>query len=78
MTVLIFIIIVLSLVTIFSVQNAGPVAISFIFWKFQASLAIVIFFTLLIGIIIGGTITFSLRISRRKQLHINNKEKGGT
>jgi uncharacterized integral membrane protein len=76
MTVLIFIIIALSLVTAFSVQNAAPVAISFIFWKFEASLAIVIFLTLLIGIIIGSAIAFSFRISRHRQINIKNKEKG--
>jgi lipopolysaccharide assembly protein A len=76
MTILIFVIIILSLVTIFSVQNSAPVAISFIFWKFEASLAIVIFLTLLIGIIIGGIIAFSFRMSRYNQIRASNKKKG--
>ncbi len=49
-------------VTIFSVQNASPVAISFFFWKFEASLAIIIFFCLLCGIIIGAALVYILKI----------------
>ena len=41
------ILILFVLVIVFAVQNAGVVAVSFLFWKFQASLSIliVIFFT---------------------------------
>jgi uncharacterized integral membrane protein len=49
-------------VTIFSVQNAMPVAISFLLWRFDASLAIVIFLSVLCGILIGAVIASLLRI----------------
>jgi lipopolysaccharide assembly protein A len=78
MTIWIIIIIILLLVTIFSIQNAAPVAISFVFWKFEASLAIIIFLSVLIGFIIGGIIAFSFRGSRNKQINTNNKESGNT
>ena len=78
MSILIVVIIILLLVTIFSVQNAAPVAISFFFWKFAASLAIVVFLSVLIGVIIGSILVFSLRISRNKQTCAGNKDNEST
>lgn len=43
-------------------QNAAPVSISFLFWKFEASLAIVIYLLVLLGIILGIIITYGLRL----------------
>ena len=59
MVIIIILLIVLFLVAIFSVQNAVPVAITFLFWGFEASLAIVIFLSALCGMI-AGAITISL------------------
>ncbi|OPY66178.1 MAG: hypothetical protein A4E63_02643 [Syntrophorhabdus sp. PtaU1.Bin050] len=59
------------LVALFSVQNAAPVAISFLFWKFQASLAIVIFLCVLAGIVIGVTAMIVMgmkKAGRRKRV----------
>ncbi|OPY78565.1 MAG: hypothetical protein A4E64_00838 [Syntrophorhabdus sp. PtaU1.Bin058] len=72
---LILVIILLAIVTIFSVQNAAPVTISFIFWRFEASLAIVIFLSVLLGIIIGGIIVFSIRASKKKQTRTGSTTK---
>jgi len=72
---LILIIILLAIVTIFSVQNAAIVTISFIFWKFEASLAIVIFLSVLLGVIVGGIIVLSIRASKKKQNHTGNTTK---
>lgn len=44
---------IIFLVTVFSVQNAAPVAISFLFWKFEASLAILIYLLVLLGAGLG-------------------------
>jgi uncharacterized integral membrane protein len=63
MVILVFAVLIIAGVTIFSVQNASPVAVTFLFWNFQASLAIVIFLSTLIGVIIGA-IVFS--VVRRK------------
>jgi uncharacterized integral membrane protein len=60
---LIFAVLIIAVVTIFSVQNASAVAITFLSWHFQLSLAIVIFLSTLIGVIIGA-IAFS--VLRRK------------
>ncbi len=74
MITLFIVLIIIALVTIFSVQNAIPVAISFLFWRFEASLAIVIFLSVLSGIIIGMIIVSLLRIkqSTKKQNNIHN------
>jgi uncharacterized integral membrane protein len=61
MGLIILIVIILAIVALFSVQNASPVAISFLFWRFEASLAIVIFLTVLIGVIVGGILVYALR-----------------
>jgi len=53
MVTFIFFIIIVLLVTIFSIQNSMVVGISFLFWRFEASLAIVIFLSALAGIIIA-------------------------
>jgi uncharacterized integral membrane protein len=39
---------------LFSVQNAAPVVVSFLSWKLEASLAVIIVLSVLIGILIGG------------------------
>jgi putative membrane protein len=62
MATLIILLIVIAFVAIFSVQNALPVTISFLFWKFEASLAIVIFLSVIAGIIIGAIIASLIRI----------------
>jgi uncharacterized integral membrane protein len=58
---------IIALVTIFSVQNAAPVVMSFLFWKFEASLAIVIFLCLLSGVVIGVIIASLIRAKNRKK-----------
>lgn len=62
MPIIVVVLIIILIVALFSVQNAAPVAISFLFWHFQASLAIVMFLTILCGIIIGALLMFLLRI----------------
>lgn len=61
---------IVAVVAIFTLQNALPVSIMFLFWKFQASLAIVIFLSVLTGVVIASIIFFWLRIRRG-----NRKEK---
>ena len=58
---LIFAVLIIAVVTIFSVQNASPVAITLLFWHFQVSLAIVVFLSSLIGVIIGAIVFSVLR-----------------
>jgi uncharacterized integral membrane protein len=63
---IILLLIVVAIVAIFSAQNAIPVAITFLFWKFEASLAIVIFLSVLAGMIAGAIIVSLLRMKKNK------------
>jgi uncharacterized integral membrane protein len=56
--------IMVALVTVFSVQNASPVTITFINWKFEASLAIVVFLSALAGALIAMVAMASRRLRR--------------
>ncbi|RJP50765.1 MAG: LapA family protein [Anaerolineaceae bacterium] len=73
MSTLIIVLIIVAVVTVFSVQNAIPVAILFLFWKFEASLAIVLFLCVLTGVAIGiiGVSLFRKKLSRNKQASID-------
>ena len=61
------VVIIIGVVTIFSVQNASPVVMSFFFWKFEASLAIVVFLSLLSGVVIGAVLMSLLRAGTPKR-----------
>jgi uncharacterized integral membrane protein len=50
------------IVAVFSVQNAMPVAITFFFWKLEASLAIIVFLAALCGAVAGGIIMTLLKL----------------
>jgi uncharacterized integral membrane protein len=62
MATVILLLIVIAVVAIFAAQNAMPVAITFLFWKFEASLAIVIFLSVIVGAITGAIIVSLLRM----------------
>ena len=61
---LVIAVIVVVLVALFSVQNAAPVAILFLFWRFDASLAIVIFLSALAGALITVIIYSSRSVKK--------------
>ncbi len=54
----------LAFVALFSVQNASPVTIWFFSWRFDASLAIVVFLSMLSGMVIAALFSVALRIRR--------------
>ena len=75
MSVLILALLIITVVAVFSAQNALPVSIVFLFWKFQASLAIVIFLSALTGVVIASTVFLWLRIRRAgKTSRIRHKD----
>ncbi|MGB9715029.1 MAG: lipopolysaccharide assembly protein LapA domain-containing protein [Thermodesulfovibrionales bacterium] len=61
MPILLVLLVIVFFVSVFSVQNAIPVTISFFIWKFEASLAIVIFLSTVMGLIIGIIVSFLIR-----------------
>ena len=52
----------IAAVVIFSVQNAAPVSVAFLMWKFVASLAIMVFFAFVIGIVVAALFSLALRL----------------
>ena len=57
----------LLLLVFFTVQNAAVVTVNFLFWKLDISRALLIFFVLIIGIIVGW-------ISHSHMQHTKNKK----
>lgn len=70
---LIFFSCIVILVVIFSVYNAEPVHVFLFGWNFHASLAIVIFLSLIVGVAIGMVTSFFLSV--RKKQKERNEEK---
>lgn len=75
MVTLIITLIIIAVVTVFSVQNAIPVVISFLFWKFEASLAIILFLSVVAGVVIGviAASRFRMNLSKEKQNSIDRE-----
>ena len=69
MYILVVAVIVIAAVVIFSVQNAAPVSVAFLAWKFGASLAVIVFLAFVIGIVVALLFDLALRLrnaARRK------------
>ena len=75
---IILVIIIAVVVTLFSVQNAMPVSISFLVWKFDASLAIIALLFFLAGMVTATVVLFWIRLrkSMRKKRFEMNEETG--
>lgn len=61
MPIIVLLLVIIILVSVFSVQNAVPVTLSFFLWRFEASLAIVIFLSVITGLITGIIIAILVR-----------------
>ncbi|HKZ57182.1 MAG TPA: LapA family protein [Thermodesulfovibrionales bacterium] len=61
MLIIVLLLVIIILVSVFSVQNAVPVTLSFFLWRFEASLAIVIFLSVISGLITGIIIAILVR-----------------
>jgi uncharacterized integral membrane protein len=64
MAAVILLIVLLIIAGIFSLQNAIPVTVTFLSWKFEASLAIIVLLSILGGILIGTILTLFIRFKR--------------
>ena len=56
---IIILLLIVAVIAIISVQNATPVVIAFPFWKFETNLAVVIFLSLLAGLLMAAAIVLS-------------------
>ncbi|HMK43719.1 MAG TPA: LapA family protein [Dissulfurispiraceae bacterium] len=77
MAAVVFSLAILLVVVLFSVQNALPVSVTFLSWTFQASLAVVMFLSVLAGLLVGSliTVTIMFRRSRRKRAAAREAER---
>jgi uncharacterized integral membrane protein len=75
MAAVLLVIIIIFIVALFSVQNAMPVAISFLIWRFDASLAIIALLFFLAGMITGGGALAWLRMRRKAKRKLVEGEK---
>ena len=64
MITIILVLIIIGAVTIFSIQNSKPIEVSFLLWNFKASQAIIIFLSMLTGVVATIIIVFSRYIKR--------------
>jgi lipopolysaccharide assembly protein A len=64
MIILILIILIVAVVTVFSVQNAVPVTLSFVVWRFSASLAVLVFLSILTGMVIATLFSLFMRVKK--------------
>jgi uncharacterized integral membrane protein len=63
----ILVVLVLIVLIIFSAQNYEVVTIQFLLWSFKTSGTIVIFITLLIGMVMGGNVSLLMRGKGKKR-----------
>lgn len=71
---LIVAIIVAILAVVFALQNAVPITVSFLTWRFESSLALVLLITLALGIIMSLLVSVPSMIRTRKII-TNQKKK---
>lgn len=64
MVMLVLIVLIVAVATVFSVQNAVPVTLSFLVWRFSASLAVVVFLSVLTGMVIAALFSLSMRVKK--------------
>jgi len=78
MITLLIVLIIIAMVTLLSVQNAMPVLLSVLYWKFEASLAIIIVFSAAAGVIIGAIAGshFKKKVLTNQQLFFNREKEG--
>jgi uncharacterized integral membrane protein len=75
MAILFVALLIFAVAVVFSAQNAIPVTLSFIWWQFSASLAIVVFLAMLTGMLVMGL--FWMGVAFKKKLKKGPKSQDG-
>jgi uncharacterized integral membrane protein len=78
MITLLFVLIMITLVTLLSVQNATPVLLSLLYLKIEVSLAIIIVLSAAAGVITGviAVYTFKKKVHMNQQPHLTREKEG--
>lgn len=70
---LIFSLIVAVIAVLFAVQNAAPIPVQFLFWKYESPLALSLLLSVLLGVLIS--MLFSIPSMTRSRLTIRSQRK---
>jgi uncharacterized integral membrane protein len=62
------------LTVIFALQNAIPVGVTFLVWKFEGSLALVLMLTFALGVLVSSLVSIPAMVKRRSAIS-NQKKK---
>ena len=71
---LIVAIIVAILAVVFALQNAVPITVSFLTWRFESSLALVLLITIALGVIMSLLVSVPSKIKRMKLISSQKKK----
>ena len=71
---LIMAIVIAMLVVIFALQNAIPITVSFLTWKFESSLALVLLITIALGVLMSLLVSVPSKIKKMKMI-LNQKKR---
>jgi len=71
---LIMAIVIAMLVVIFALQNAIPITVSFLTWKFESSLALILLITIALGALMSLLVSVPSKIKKIKII-LNQKKK---
>ena len=71
---LIMAIVIAMLVVIFALQNAIPITVSFLTWKFESSLALILLITIALGVLMSLLVSVPSKIKKIKII-LNQKKK---
>ncbi len=69
---IVIVLVIVALAAIVSVQNATPVAVTFLFWKVETPLVVVIALSIFAGLIIAAVAALSVYMKKRvknKKIH---------
>lgn len=64
---LVLVLLAVAAAVLFAVQNATPVAVSFLTWRFEASIAVIVLLSAAAGILIGAAAVSVWRLRRAMQ-----------
>ena len=71
---LIMAIVIAMLAVIFALQNAVPITVSFLIWKFESSLALILLITIALGVLMSLLVSIPSKIKKIKII-LNQKKK---
>jgi uncharacterized integral membrane protein len=63
-----------AIIAIFTIQNSGVIAVSFLGWEWEASLALILILTLGVGVLLGYAAGLPSRLKKSSQLRQTQRQ----